>query len=162
RLRRVPLRALVPVRSEADARSLGPGQIGVWANSTQLGTRVIPGAPDRSTGAAQLAWIDEAVRLVQGGIADALVTGPVSQLAIATSGARGAARFRGHTEHLAKILGAREVVMAFRSEALTTALVTTHLPIARVPRAVTPEAVARSAYWLTRLLSDLDVRSPRV
>jgi len=99
---------------------------------------------------------------VRDGVAAALVTGPVSKLAIATSGAPGSERFRGHTEHLAERLGAAEVVMAFSSKELTTALVTTHLALARVPEAITPEAVATTAYWLACLLRSLGKARPRV
>ena len=42
--------------------------------------------------------------------------------------------------------------MAFWSRELTTSLVTTHLSLARAVRAVKPEAVARSTYWLAWLL----------
>jgi 4-hydroxythreonine-4-phosphate dehydrogenase len=79
---------------------------------------------------------------------------------IAQSGAPGAQRFRGHTEHLAERLGVDEVVMAFATERFSTALVTTHLALKRVPRAITPEAVEASCYWLTRLLRDLGRRRP--
>ncbi len=95
-------------------------------------------------------------------MADALVTGPVSKHAIATSGAPGSERFRGHTEHLAERLGAAEVVMAFSSPELTTALVTTHLPLLAVPAAITPFAVATSTYWLVRLLLALGRKRPRL
>ena len=113
-------------------------------------------------GAAQLAWIDAACDLAARGDADAMVTGPVSKEAIATSGAESGAKFLGHTEHLQRRLRAREVVMAFWTERFTTSLVTTHLPIAKVPRAITAKAVASSIYWLARLLIDLkEVRSKR-
>jgi 4-hydroxythreonine-4-phosphate dehydrogenase len=45
--------------------------------------------------------------------------------------------------------------MAFWSEPLTTALVTTHLALADVPRAITPRAVERATYWLGVLLAEL-------
>ena len=45
--------------------------------------------------------------------------------------------------------------MAFWNEQFTTSLVTTHLPLAKVPRAITIEAVASATYWLARLLIDL-------
>jgi 4-hydroxythreonine-4-phosphate dehydrogenase len=77
----------------------------------------------------------------------------VSKEAIARSGGREARAFLGHTEHLQRRLRAREVVMAFWSPALTTSLVTTHLPLAAVPRAVTAARVASAAYWLAWLLS---------
>jgi 4-hydroxythreonine-4-phosphate dehydrogenase len=96
------------------------------------------------------------------GAADALTTGPVSKAAIVRSGAPGSAGFFGHTEHLQRRLRAREVVMAFWSPGLVTALVTTHLPLARVPGAITPAAVSRATYWLAWLLSRLTKAAPRV
>ena len=37
--------------------------------------------------------------------------------------------------------------MAFHTERLTTSLVTTHLPLSAVPRAIRPAEVARAAFW---------------
>lgn len=150
------------VETAADVRTLDAGKIGVWAPSKRLHRAAVFGAPTAEDGAAQLAWIDEALSLTRQGLADALVTGPVSKHAIATSGAPGATGFSGHTEWLADRLGAREVVMAFRSAMLTTALVTTHLPLSKVPAAITPEAVATSTYWIVRLLHALGLANPRV
>jgi len=121
-----------------------------------------PGKPDKAAGAAQLAWIDAACDMAMRGEARALVTGPVSKEAIARSGAPGAARFRGHTEHLQKRLGAKEVVMAFHSERLSTSLVTTHLPLSKVPRAVTAKAVATSTWWLAWLLEHTNHAGSRI
>jgi 4-hydroxythreonine-4-phosphate dehydrogenase len=120
-----------------------------------------PGKPGRAAGAAQLAWIDVATDLVASGEADALVTGPVSKDAIARSGAPGSRGFLGHTEHLAARLGAPEVTMAFHTERLTTSLVTTHLPLAQVPRAIRPPEVARAAYWTAWLVHRLQPRAAR-
>lgn len=120
-----------------------------------------PGKPARAAGAAQLAWIDAATDLVAMGAADALVTGPVSKDAIARSGAPGSRGFLGHTEHLAERLGAREVTMAFHAEALTASLVTTHLPLSAVPRAIRPESVARAAFWTAWLVDRLQPRRSR-
>jgi 4-hydroxythreonine-4-phosphate dehydrogenase len=119
-----------------------------------------PGHPSVAGGAAQLAWVDAALDLVRSGRARALVTGPVSKAAIAASGAARAASFRGHTEYLRDRARADEVVMAFWSPRLVTSLVTTHLPLARVPRALRPEAVASAAFWLAWLLSRLRPREP--
>ncbi len=109
--------------------------------------------PSRAAGAAQLLWIDTAADLVAQGHAHALVTGPVSKEAIARSGAPGAHGFLGHTEHLAARLAAPEVTMAFYSKALTTSLVTTHLPLSAVSRAIRPAAVARAAFWTAWLVN---------
>ncbi|MBK7585156.1 MAG: 4-hydroxythreonine-4-phosphate dehydrogenase PdxA [Myxococcales bacterium] len=111
-----------------------------------------PGRPTSASGVAALAYIDIAFDLVRAGVGSALVTGPVSKLAIAGSGAPGASRFRGHTEHLAERDGAKAVVMCFASPKLTTSLVTTHLPLSRVPRAITPRAVKAAIVALAELL----------
>jgi 4-hydroxythreonine-4-phosphate dehydrogenase len=91
-----------------------------------------------------------------------MVTGPVSKEAIVKSGAPGAAEFLGHTEHLQRRLRAREVVMAFWAPGLVTALATTHVPLARVPREVTPARVARAVYWLAWLLARTEGGAPRI
>ncbi len=114
-----------------------------------------PGRPSPAGGAAQLAWVDAALELVRSGRARALVTGPVSKASIAASGAPGAATFRGHTEYLRDRAGAAEVVMAFWSPRLVSSLVTTHLPLARVPRALRPASIASASFWLAWLLARL-------
>jgi 4-hydroxythreonine-4-phosphate dehydrogenase len=115
----------------------------------------LPGKPTPRGGAAQFAWINAACDAVSRGEARALVTGPVSKSVIASSGDPACVSFRGHTEHLRDRLLANEVVMAFSSPKLTTTLVTTHLPLSKVPEAITPEAVACSTYWLGKLLVSL-------
>jgi 4-hydroxythreonine-4-phosphate dehydrogenase len=162
RVRRVSEKRLCTVAHPDEIAALPRGAIGVWGPSCALDVPPPFGAPTPAAGRAELAWIDEATDLVRAGTAAALVTGPVSKLAIATSGAPDSAGFRGHTEHLADRLGAREVVMAFRSEQITTALVTTHLPLALVSGAITEVAVATSAFWLADLLLKLGVARPRL
>lgn len=160
-LRRVGRGRLVVVDRAGLAR-LDAGAVGVWAESARLARPSAFGRPGPEDGAAQLAWVDQATDLVREGAASALVTGPVSKLAVASSGAPGSADFLGHTEHLGRRLRAREVTMAFASAELVTALVTTHIPLSRVPEAITPREVGRAAYWLARLLRDLGKPRPRV
>ena len=149
---------LVRVTSAREGFALRGGLVGVLEVVPPLAPEDrVPGAPSKAGGAAQLAWIDAATDLVARGEADAIVTGPVSKEAIARSGAKGAKGFLGHTEHLARRLGAPEVTMAFhdREKGFTASLVTTHLPLAKVPRAVTAEGVARAAFWTGKLLVEL-------
>jgi 4-hydroxythreonine-4-phosphate dehydrogenase len=160
RRRGVPARTLRRIDDEHQVGRLARGQVGIWARSQPAVGAL--GRPERADGAAQLAWIDEATRLVLAGAASALVTGPVSKEIIASSGAPGSSGFLGHTEHLAARTGAREVVMAFWSRRLSTALVTTHLPIARVPRAISPRRVEAATYWLARLMFVLRRREVRL
>jgi 4-hydroxythreonine-4-phosphate dehydrogenase len=145
---------------------LGRGEIGLYSGSQSLSRAAKPGEPDAEAGVAQLAWIDAACDLVASGVGAALVTGPVSKEAIATSGARGARRFRGHTEHLAERLDAGPVVMAFalpRGDGwFATSLVTTHLPVIRAARALSSEGVGLATTRLCELLASLGVRRPRL
>lgn len=120
-----------------------------------------PGRPSRRAGAAQLAYIEAGYELAKRSGA-ALVTGPVSKAAIAASRARGAARFTGHTEWLRDRDGARASVMCFAAPGLVTSLVTTHLPLSRVPRSLTPDSVALATVWLGRLLAALGHEHPRL
>ncbi len=63
----------------------------------------------------------------------AIVTGPVSKSVINDAGVP----FSGHTEFFAEQAGVERVVMMLATEGLRVALVTTHLPLAKVPQAIT-------------------------
>lgn len=135
------------------------GVVPVYQPTADLAARDrVFGRPSAAGGAAQLAWIDAACDLAASGVASALVTGPVSKEVIARSKTAAARAFTGHTEHLARRLHAREVVMAFVSETLTTALVTTHLALAEVPAAINKDNVASATVHLARLLFALAPR----
>lgn len=162
RLRRIGARRLVPVDSADAIEAMAPGRVGLWTPSQPLLEPVVVGRPSPAAGAASLAWIDQACELVTSRCCDGLVTAPVSKAEIASSGAPGARRFAGHTEHLARLLGAAEVVMAFHAPVLTTALVTTHVPIRKLARAITPARVASACVALVGLLRRLGTERPRV
>jgi 4-hydroxythreonine-4-phosphate dehydrogenase len=121
-----------------------------------------PGKPNAASGAAQLAYVNEAYRLTKAGPRRALVTGPVSKAAIAHSGVPGAQHFLGHTEWLRDLDGAALSVMCFAAGPLATSLVTTHLPIADVPGAIKPRGVNDASYWLAELLLALGKKRPEI
>lgn len=121
-----------------------------------------PGKPSPASGAAQLAYIDEAFRLTKAEPGRALVTGPVSKAAIAHSGQRSAAHFLGHTEWLRDLDHAPRSVMCFAGGPLVTSLVTTHLPLASVPKAITPESVSEASFYLGELLLALGKATPNI
>jgi 4-hydroxythreonine-4-phosphate dehydrogenase len=157
-----PLR-LSKVADPQEGWTLPRGRLAVWQPTSNLDAiDRRPGRPTPAAGAAQLAWVNAACDRVAAGQAEALVTGPVSKEQIVRSRAPGSRGFIGHTEHLQKRLRAREVVMAFWSPALVTSLATTHLPLSRVPRALTAARVASAAFWLGWLLSRLSRRRRRV
>jgi 4-hydroxythreonine-4-phosphate dehydrogenase len=161
--RGIEARRIVRVASPEEAWNLARGLLPVWQPGEDLALRDRkPGAPTRASGAQQLAWVDAACDLTSSGEANALVTGPVSKHAIVQSRAPGSAGFLGHTEHLQRRTRAREAVMAFCSPALVTSLVTTHLPLADVARAVTARLVAGATFWLAWLLARTGTKAARV
>jgi 4-hydroxythreonine-4-phosphate dehydrogenase len=121
-----------------------------------------PGKPSRASGAAQLAYINEAYRLTKAAKGRALVTGPVSKAAIAHSGVPSAAHFLGHTEWLRDLDHSALSVMCFAAGPLVTSLVTTHLPISKVPAALTPSGVSEAAFQLAELLLALGKKRPKI
>jgi 4-hydroxythreonine-4-phosphate dehydrogenase len=70
---------------------------------------------------------------------DALVTGPVHKGIINDSGIQ----FSGHTEFLAAYCQQELTVMMLATEGLRVALATTHLPLKKVPGAITKELLKR-------------------
>jgi 4-hydroxythreonine-4-phosphate dehydrogenase len=121
-----------------------------------------PGKPSARSGVAQLEYIEAGFTLVKSSRRAALVTAPVSKAAIAHSGLRRARRFLGHTEWLQGLDGAPSSVMCFFCDELATSLVTTHLPLAKVPGALTPAGVASATLELARLLQRLGAKRPRL
>jgi len=141
-------------------------QVAIWSQPG-CGALASPppfGAPRPEDGAAQLRAVDEALRLVREDVARALVTGPVSKAVIASSGVEGASSFLGHTEHIARALGADEPTMTFvdAKGGLSVSLVTTHLPLRAVSDAITVSGVCASTFWLSAMLGRLVGRPPRV
>jgi 4-hydroxythreonine-4-phosphate dehydrogenase len=122
----------------------------------------VPGKPNRTAGAAQLAYINAAYELTKAQPRRALVTGPVSKAAIAHSGAPDSAHFLGHTEWLRDLDRSKVSVMCFAADKLVTSLVTTHLPIAKVPGALNKNNVAEATYYLAQLLIALGRKRPEL
>jgi 4-hydroxythreonine-4-phosphate dehydrogenase len=149
--------------SAAELVGVSPRRLEIHAVGPELSARDRrPGHPSKRAGAAQLEYIDAAYDLVKGHRGRALVTAPVSKEAIARSGAPGARRFTGHTEHLARRDGDARAVMCFAAKGLVTSLVTTHLPLAKVPRALTPAGVAHATIELVKLCRALGHRKPKI
>jgi 4-hydroxythreonine-4-phosphate dehydrogenase len=98
--------------------------------------RVVPvGQVSAAAGRAAYEAIVAAVRDAQAGRVEAIATAPISKAAFAAAGLP----WRGHTELLAALTGARSVAMMFYADVLRIVLATVHVPLADVPRSLTPE-----------------------
>jgi 4-hydroxythreonine-4-phosphate dehydrogenase len=119
--------------------------------------RVTPAA-----GQAQLNYIEVAYELTKANRGAALVTGPVSKAMVAGCGLARARKFLGHTEWLQSMDKARVAIMCFAAEQLVVGLVTTHLPLSRVAKALTPQNVSDATVQLGSLLEAMGQKQPHV
>jgi len=83
-------------------------------------------------GRASIEYLDKALELIENNRIDCLVTAPVSKEAIKLAGPS----FRGHTEYFAKRLNTKDLVMMLLNSRLRFSLVTRHIPLKEISRAL--------------------------
>jgi 4-hydroxythreonine-4-phosphate dehydrogenase len=155
----VAQRRLVPYREG----KLDPRKIHVVDAGPALGKRDWDAKQATSAaGQAQLNYIEVAYELTRATRGAALVTGPVSKAMIANCGLPRASKFLGHTEWLQAMDNARVAIMCFAAEQLVVGLVTTHLPLSRVAKALTPQNVSDAIVQLGSLLRAMGHQRPNV
>lgn len=100
---------------------------------------VVAGQLDENNGHYVVDTLTFAGEKVLNGEFDAIVTGPVHKGIINKSGIS----FSGHTEFFAQQSNTPYVVMMLATEGLRVALATTHIPLAYVAKAITPERLTQ-------------------
>jgi 4-hydroxythreonine-4-phosphate dehydrogenase len=126
------------------------------------------GEPTLKTARAAAAALEEAVTLARRGELNAIVTGPVHKARMYEVGFR----FPGQTEFFAARCGVKNFAMCLTGGKLTVALVTAHIPVRKVPRALKQSEIVRVGLLLAEFLSRRSsakadraspaIRSPRV
>jgi 4-hydroxythreonine-4-phosphate dehydrogenase len=153
---------LAPHYADYDSASFAPvGGVEVWHH--ELATPAVPGHPDPTNAHSVLRLLGAAADACATGAFDALVTAPVQKSALLDAGIP----FSGHTEFLAERTGTPRVVMMLvggtAAAPLRVALVTTHVPLAAVPAAITREAVAATiAIVAAELRAKFGIVRPRL
>ena len=123
-----------------------------------LAAPVQPGVPDTRNATAVLEMLRRAARGCLDGEFDGMVTAPVQKAIISAAGHP----FSGHTEYLAELAGG-EPVMLLVADTLRVALATTHLPLAKVPAAITPKGLDTVLRVLHQgLRSSFGIANPRI
>jgi 4-hydroxythreonine-4-phosphate dehydrogenase len=117
-----------------------------------------PGRPDACSAAAAMAALDEAVRQLKNGSADAVVTGPVSKEALQTLGFP----HPGQTEYFAAAFGVTDYGMLLTGATLTVGLATIHEPLAEVPRLLTTDRITRIGLLMADFLRRRGIPDPRI
>lgn len=117
-----------------------------------------PGVPGRETARAAAAALEEAVTLVRRGEIDAVVTGPVHKARMYEVGFR----FPGQTEFFAERCGVENFAMCLTGGKLTVALVTAHLPLRKVPRALKQSEIVRVGLLVAEFVRSRGKNAPRI
>lgn len=111
-------------------------------------------------GKAALASLKRAADDLRNGIIDVLVTAPINKNTIQSD----EFHFPGHTEYLESRIGeGNKPLMILCNDDLRVALVTTHLPIAEVPQAITKETIVEKlGIFNESLTRDFGIIKPRI
>ncbi|CAI8311325.1 MAG: 4-hydroxythreonine-4-phosphate dehydrogenase PdxA [Oceanospirillales bacterium TMED33] len=120
----------------------------------------MPGVSDPTNAGYCLQSLEHALQGIKEGNFRALVTGPVNKATIRGGGFES---FTGHTEFLRDFFGLPEVVMMLASTDCRVALVTTHLPLAEVPKTITLKRIETVTGIVIKAISDVfQIPQPRI
>lgn len=124
-----------------------------------LGQPCIAGTLDTNNGAYVVETLKVASDKNMSGEFEAIVTGPVHKGLINKSGVP----FSGHTEYFAHQANCSDVVMMLATKGLRVALVTTHIPLAYVAKAITFERLQKVTRILHKdLQSKFGIKNPKI
>lgn len=129
----------VDLQSVQDPREHRAGVLNVRDLGLIAGDGLTVGEINRETGRAAREYVVAATQAALAGTVDAVVTMPMNKEATRLSDPD----FTGHTELIAGLCGASDVVMMLASESLTVSHVSTHLPMEEAVRRVTRSRVRR-------------------
>ena len=117
------------------------------------------GRPNSQSAAASIAYLNAAVDLLKQKKIQALVTAPVCKEAITALGRP----FPGHTEFLAQAFRIKNFEMMFVSKTLRTVIVTRHLAIKDVPKALNKNKILRTLLLTNAALTKhFGIKRPRL
>lgn len=136
-----------------------PGRINIVEIARELPEHE-PGRPTEASGMAAVQALEAAVKALKAGEIDVLVTAPISKEAVQGD----SFSFPGHTEYLEARLGdGAKARMILFDDYLRVALVSTHLPVAKVAQAVTAASVGDAISDLAlSLRRDFGFERPRI
>jgi len=116
------------------------------------------GEPTPETARAAAAALEDSVTLARRGELEAIVTGPVHKARMYEVGFR----FPGQTEFFAERCGVKDFAMCLTGGKLTVALVTAHVPLCKVPRALKQSEIVRIGLLLAEFVRSRGENGPRI
>ena len=121
---------------------------------------ILPGAPDTANAATVLAAIEEAVSLVRGGEASALVTNPINKAVLYEAGFK----HPGHTEFLAELAGPDvKPVMMLACPGLRVVPVTIHMSLREAVESLSQGEIERVTRTTAQALKrEFGIENPQI
>src|SRR5437762_4314178 len=117
-----------------------------------------PGQPTVETARAAGAALEEAITLARRRELDEVVTGPIHKARMYEAGFK----FPGQTEFFGERCGVKNFAMCLTGGKLTVALVTTHIPLSEVPKALRQSEIVRVGLLLADFLRFRSSDTPRI
>src|SRR6185437_12338314 len=146
-----------PLKLVGDAHIFAGHSDALVATSAKVSAS--PGKPDPTNAAAVIEAIEIAARSCLQGEAAAMVTAPIHKAVLSEAGFP----YPAHTEFLGHLTGAARAVMMLASAKLRVVPLTIHTPLAKVPGAVTAEAITGTAEIILKALArDFGIAAPRL
>lgn len=147
---------MVQIQSPEETRD---GEVNI-INVVPEDTKIEPGVASKTAGEAAFAALERAVTDLRAGDIDVLVTAPINKDTIHSD----TFHFPGHTEYLEASLGdGDKSLMVLCTDEIRVALVTTHLPIAKVAAAITKDAIKEKlGIFNLSLKRDFAIDAPRI
>lgn len=143
------------INTAADAVS---GRLNV-VNCNDDEVKVEMGKPSHESGKAAFEALEKAMAEYKEGMYDVLVTAPIHKQMIQSDNFP----FPGHTEYIEQSIGEGKALMILANESLRVALVTGHVPVAKIAATITQELIQEKlAIFNTSLKSDFGIGAPRI
>ncbi|MCA1927563.1 MAG: 4-hydroxythreonine-4-phosphate dehydrogenase PdxA [Calditerrivibrio sp.] len=121
--------------------------------------RLFPiGKIDKNSGKAAMLSVELAVKMIQEGKADAIVTAPINKKSIQIAGYP----FPGHTEYLGYLTNSKNYSMMLIGDRIKTVLVTTHTAIKNVTSQITMEKIINSIVNASNTGSFFGYKDPHI
>lgn len=129
--------------------------INAWDNDFLVN----PGEVSQEAGAYALASLKRATKDLKAGLIDGIVTAPINKHNIQSD----EFRYAGHTEYFAKHFGEGDSLMFLTGVCIRMGVVTGHIPLSQVSKAITPELLeTKINIMLKSLHTDFGIAKPKI
>ncbi|HEX6982217.1 MAG TPA: 4-hydroxythreonine-4-phosphate dehydrogenase PdxA [Balneolaceae bacterium] len=143
----------------ASVEDIKEGAVNVLESYGDESVSVKPGSFTRKSGKCSMLAVEKGIKLCKKGLADALVTAPISKEAVNLAGYN----IPGHTEFLAEKTGTGDFMMMLVNDDLRVGLATVHIPIGDVVSQLSEDSVLKYGRVMNQSLkNDFGISVPKI